>query len=43
MLYICNVDEESVQNGNEMSQKVSDYAQKKITMQLLYRHQLNHK
>jgi GTP-binding protein YchF len=29
MLYICNVDEESVQNGNEMSQKVSDYAHKK--------------
>ena len=29
MLYICNVDEESVQNGNEMSKKVSDYAYKK--------------
>ena len=29
MLYICNVDEDSVQNGNEMSQKVSDYANKK--------------
>ena len=29
MLYICNVDEESVQNGNEMSKKVSDYAHKK--------------
>ena len=27
MLYICNVDEESVQNGNEMSKKVSDYLQ----------------
>ena len=26
MLYICNVDEESVQNGNEMSKKVSVYA-----------------
>ena len=29
MLYICNVDEDSVQNGNEMSQKVSDYADEK--------------
>ena len=29
MLYICNVDEDSVQNGNEMSQKVSDYANEK--------------
>ena len=29
MLYICNVDEESVQNGNDMSKKVSDYANKK--------------
>ena len=29
MLYICNVDEESVQNGNEMSRKVSDYANEK--------------
>ncbi len=29
MLYICNVDEESVQNGNEMSKKVSEYAHKK--------------
>ena len=29
MLYICNVDERSVQNGNEMSKKVSDYAHKK--------------
>ena len=29
MLYICNVDEESVQNGNEMSKKVSDYANEK--------------
>ena len=29
MLYICNVDEKSIQNGNEMSRKVSDYAHKK--------------
>ena len=29
MLYICNVDEESVKSGNEMSKKVSDYANKK--------------
>ena len=29
MLYICNVDEDSVQNGNEMSKRVSDYADKK--------------
>ncbi len=29
MLYICNVDEQSVQNGNEMSKRVSDYAIKK--------------
>ena len=29
MLYICNVDEDSVQNGNEMSKKVSDYANEK--------------
>ena len=29
MLYICNVDEESVQNGNEMSKRVSEYAHKK--------------
>jgi len=29
MLYICNVDEDSVQNGNEMSKKVSDYANTK--------------
>jgi ribosome-binding ATPase YchF (GTP1/OBG family) len=29
MLYICNVDEESVQNGNEMSKRVSDYAHNK--------------
>ena len=26
MLYICNVDEKSVENGNEMSKKVIDYA-----------------
>ena len=26
MLYICNVDENSVQNGNELSKKVDDYA-----------------
>ena len=26
MLYICNVDENSVQNGNELSQKVNEYA-----------------
>ena len=26
MLYICNVDEESVQNGNELSKKVNEYA-----------------
>jgi len=29
ILYICNVDEISVQNGNAMSKKVSDYASKK--------------
>ena len=29
MLYICNVDEDSVQNGNDMSKKVSDYANEK--------------
>ncbi len=29
MLYICNVDERSVQNGNEMSKQVSNYASKK--------------
>ena len=29
MLYICNVDEDSVQNGNEMSKKVSNYANTK--------------
>ena len=29
MLYICNVDEGSVQKGNEMSKKVNDYANKK--------------
>ena len=29
MLYICNVDEESVKSGNEMSKKVRDYANKK--------------
>ena len=29
MLYICNVDEESVQNGNEMSKKVFNYANQK--------------
>jgi len=28
MLYICNVDEESAQNGNELSKKVSEYANK---------------
>ena len=28
MLYICNVDEESIQNGNELSKKVIDYANK---------------
>ena len=28
MLYICNVDEESTQNGNELSKKVSEYANK---------------
>ena len=26
MLYICNVDENSVQNGNELSKKVDEYA-----------------
>jgi ribosome-binding ATPase YchF (GTP1/OBG family) len=26
MLYICNVDENSVQNGNELSNKVNEYA-----------------
>ena len=26
MLYICNVDEKSVQNGNELSKKVDEYA-----------------
>ena len=26
MLYICNVDEESVQNGNELSKKVNEHA-----------------
>jgi ribosome-binding ATPase len=30
MLYICNVDEESVKNGNELSKKVSDYAIKNM-------------
>ncbi len=29
MLYICNVDEGSVQNGNEMSKKVIEYAEQK--------------
>ena len=29
MLYICNVDEESVQNGNEMSKKVFNHANQK--------------
>ena len=29
MLYICNVDEDSVQDGNAMSKKVSDYANEK--------------
>ena len=28
MLYICNVDEESAQNGNKLSKKVSEYANK---------------
>jgi len=28
MLYICNVDEESIQNGNELSNKVIEYANK---------------
>ena len=28
MLYICNVDESSVQNGNELSKKVNEYALK---------------
>ena len=28
MLYICNVDEKSVQNGNELSKKVDEYAVK---------------
>ena len=28
MLYICNVDENSVQNGNELSNKVNEYAVK---------------
>ena len=28
MLYICNVDEKSVQNGNELSKKVDEYAMK---------------
>ena len=28
MLYICNVDEKSVQNGNELSKKVDTYAVK---------------
>ncbi|MDC0232536.1 redox-regulated ATPase YchF [Pelagibacteraceae bacterium] len=28
MLYICNVDENSVQNGNEFSKKVDEYAMK---------------
>lgn len=30
MLYICNIDEESVKNGNELSKKVSDYAIKNM-------------
>ena len=29
MLYICNVDEKSVQNGNEIVKKSNDYAHKK--------------
>jgi len=28
MVYICNVDEESIQNGNELSKKVTEYANK---------------
>ncbi len=28
MLYICNVDEEYIQNGNELSKKVAEYANK---------------